>query len=90
MRQLTISGIPNQIENIINREVKRNGVSLNKAFISLLERVTGITTEKKKSKTLYHDLDHLSGVWAKEEASHFKKNLDAQRKIDDGLWKKTE
>ena len=43
MRQLTIIGIRNQIENIINKGAKRNGMCLNKAFISLLERVTGIT-----------------------------------------------
>jgi len=71
MKQITIRGIPDQIENIINKEAKRKGVSLNKAFISLLESAAGIKAKEKKSKVIYHDLDHLFGVWTKEEAADF-------------------
>jgi hypothetical protein len=55
----------------------------------LLEKATGIRTKGKKKKIPYHDLDHLFGVWAKEDESSFNKNLKLQRKIDEELWKET-
>jgi len=89
LKQITVRGIPDEIEKIVKREAKTKGSSLNKAFISLLERATGIKTKEKK-RTLYHDLDHLFGVWTKEDASMFNKNLQLQREIDKDLWKKIE
>ncbi len=88
MKQITIRGIPDEVEKIIKREAKTKGLSLNRAFISLLERAMGIRTKEKKRKALYHDLDHLFGVWTKEDAAAFNKNLELQRKIDEELWKK--
>lgn len=89
MKQITIRGIPNEIEKTVKKEAKTKGLSLNKAFISLLEKATGIKKEKKK-KTLYHDLDYLSGIWTKDEAEAFAKNLKLQRRIDEDIWKKAE
>jgi len=89
MKQITIRGIPKEVEKIIKREAEKRGASLNKAFISILEEATGAKARGKKKKTLYHDLDHLSGVWTKEEGATFKKDLKAQRKIDEEIWKRT-
>jgi hypothetical protein len=88
LRQITLRGIPDEIEKMVKREAERKRLSFNKAFISLLERATGLRTKEKKKKTLYHDLDYLSGVWAKEEAETFQRNLEFQRVIDEELWKK--
>jgi hypothetical protein len=41
-------------------------------------------------KILFHDLDHLSGVWKKEEAEAFAKALTYQRTVDEDLWKRKE
>jgi hypothetical protein len=88
LRQITLRGIPYEIEKMIKKEAERKGLSFNKAFISLLERATGLKAKEKKKKALYHDLDHLSGIWAKEEAETFQRNLAFQRVIDEELWKK--
>jgi hypothetical protein len=90
LKQITIRGISPEIKKIVENEAKRKGISLNKAFISLLERTTGVKGKASKKKTLYHDLDHLAGTWTKEEALALKKNLEIQRKIDESLWKKRE
>jgi hypothetical protein len=90
LRQITLRKIPDEVEKIIKREANRKGLSLNKAFISLLERAAGAKGKEKKKKTLYRDLDHLSGIWTKEETQTFNKKLQLQRKIDEDLWKKTE
>jgi len=89
LKQITVRGIPGEVEKMIKKEAERKGLSLNKTFISLLERAAGTKGKEKKKKALYHDLDHLSGVWAKEEGGTFKRNLQFQREIDEDLWKKT-
>ncbi len=89
MKQITIRGIPKEVEKVIREEAEKKGASLNKAFLSLLEKVTGVKANGKKKKALSHDLDHLSGVWTKAEWAAFRKNLEIQRKIDEAIWKKT-
>jgi hypothetical protein len=88
MKQITIRSIPEKVKKKVRKEAEQKGVSLNKAVISLLE---GAVTEKipEKKSRLYDDLDHLSGVWSREESAEFDKALRAQRRVDPELWKKT-
>ncbi len=88
MKQNTLRGIPDAIERMIKREAERKGLSLNKAFISLLEKATGTNERLRKRKFLHHDLDHLCGIWTKREAEEFTKNVEFQRTIDEDLWKR--
>jgi hypothetical protein len=88
LKQITVRGIPLDIEKMIKREAGRKGLSFNKAFISLLEKTTGTKQKTQKSGSLHHDLDHLCGVWTRREAQEFTKNVESQRTIDEGLWKK--
>ncbi len=89
MKQITIRGIPEDVEKVIRREAARKRTSLNKALVSLLEKAAGTSVPAKNTPVRYNDLDHLAGLWAREEAAAFDKALDAQRTIDEGLWKKT-
>jgi len=87
LKQITLRGIPVDIERMIKREAERKGMSLNKAFISLLEKATGTKEKVQKRKSLHHDLDHLCGIWTKKEAEEFTKTVEFQRTIDEDLWK---
>ena len=87
MKQITLRGIPVEIERMIKREAGRKGLSLNKAFISLLEEATGTKEKVHQRKSLHHDLDHLCGIWTKRETEEFTKNVEFQRTIDEDLWK---
>jgi len=42
---------------------------------------------KKNAPIRYHDLDHLVGIWTKEEVDAFDKLIAEQRTIDQELWK---
>ena len=88
LKQITVRGIPLDIEKMIKREAGRKGLSLNKAFISLLEKTTATKQKAQKRKSLYHDLDHVCGIWTKKEAEQFTNTVEFQRTIDEGLWKK--
>ncbi len=91
MKQVTVRGLPLEVEKMIKKEARRKGLSLNKAFVSVLERAAaGKKGEKNKKRNLYHDLDHLFGIWSKREFGVFQRNLDLQRKIDEEVWKKAE
>jgi len=90
VKQITLRGIPEEIEKKVRKEADRKGLSFNRAFLSILEGSSGIRLNaKKREKTLNHDLDHLSGKWTKEEGEAFNKTLGLQRSIDEDLWKKT-
>lgn len=89
MKQITLRSIPDEIEVMVKKEAKAKGLSLNKTFITLLEKATGVKTKDKKKKATYHDLDSLFGVWSKNDAIAFNSSLQLQRKVDAELWKKT-
>lgn len=89
MKQITLRGIPVEIERMIKKEAEKKGLSLNKAFISLVEKATGTKQKMQKRKSMHHDLDHLCGVWTKRDAEEFTQNVEFQRTIDEGLWKNT-
>lgn len=89
LKQITLRSIPDEIEVMVKKEAKAKGLSLNKAFIMLLEKSAGVKTKDKKKKVLYHDLDNLFGIWSKNDAIAFNNSLQLQRKMDEELWKKT-
>jgi plasmid stability protein len=89
MKQITIRSIPDEVKKTVQKEAAQKGVSLNKAIISLLEQAVGTKAPERKKRVLYKDLDHLAGLWSREEAAEFDKNLKAQRKVDPELWKKS-
>ncbi len=89
MKQITLRGIPDEVKKTARKEADRKGVSLNKAIIALLERSVGTKVTEKKKRVLYHDLDHLAGLWSREEAASFDKTLKARRKVDAELWKRS-
>jgi len=89
LKQITLRGIPVEIEKMIKKEAERKGLSLNKAFISLVEKAMGTKEKMQKRKSMHHDLDHLCGIWTKRDAEEFTKNVEFQRTIDEGLWKNT-
>lgn len=84
-KQLTIRGIPEQVDKEIRKESRKRGVSLNKAAIALLQKsVSGLGSKRPE---LHHDLDRLAGKWSKDEAKAFDETLGSQRKIDEELWR---
>ena len=89
LKQITLRGIPVEIERMIKKEAERKGLSLNKAFISLVEKAMGTKEKMQKRRSMHHDLDHLCGIWTKRDAEEFTKNVEFQRTIDEGLWKNT-
>jgi hypothetical protein len=87
MSQVTLRGIPEDIEHIVKKEAKASGTSLNKAFISLLRRGAERQPKPKSGKkTQGGEFNAFLGLWSEDEAASFDASLKAQRKIDKELW----
>jgi hypothetical protein len=88
LKQLTIRGVPDEVEREIRKAARNKGISLNKAALALLESVSGAPRREKKKTSLHHDLDHLCGIWNRKEAEEMENMLALHRKIDEALWKR--
>lgn len=81
MGAITLRNLPPEIDSAVRQRAQKDGVSLNQAVIRLLTE----TLPAAKNRT-YHDLDHLCGIWTKEEGDEFDAILIEQRKIDPDSW----
>lgn len=88
MRQMTLRDIPDEIEMIARNEANRQGISLNKAFLTLLRRSTQQNTAQLSSadKKRNSRFSRFCGVWSDTEAAEFDKVLLEQRVIDNEAW----
>lgn len=87
MRQITLRGIPDDVEVIAEEEAKSKGVSLNKAFLSLLRKgAEQQARSRKKAVRPRSEFRQFLGLWKDEEAAAFEESLHEQRKIDEELW----
>ncbi len=84
MRPITLRNLPQHVARAVTRRAAERRTSLNKAVISLLEEVLG---SRALPAARYHDLDELSGSWAREEAAEFDATLRDQRAIDPDVWR---
>ena len=83
--QLTIRGLPPEIEEGIRKEARQRRTSLNKAVIGLLEKALG-RSKSDDPVELYHDLDRFSGIWTAEETAQIEERLLDTRTVDKDLW----
>lgn len=85
MKMITLRNLPASLDRTIRQRAKKNGVSVNKVIISLLQDRLGESELRPVRR--YHDLDGLAGSWSKQEAEVFEKTLAQQRAIDPEMWK---
>jgi hypothetical protein len=89
MRQMTLRDIPDEIEMIARNEANRQGISLNKAFLTLLRKgtqsfkVQNITSADTVSLNRF---SRFCGVWTEDDAVEFDTALQEQRNIDKEAW----
>ncbi len=85
MTAITLRNIPAKLRETIERRAGRDGLSLNKTVIHMLEEAAG--QRPAADRELHHDLDHLAGTWSAEEAAAFDAALAEQRRVDPEIWR---
>ena len=83
MRQITVRGIPEDLQRELQSRARANGESLNKSVIRLLKQAVGLDRPEKKKR----DLSTLAGKWESGEAAEFERNVRVFEAIDEDLWK---
>lgn len=84
MTAITLRNIPPKLQEVIQQRADKEGLSLNRTVLRMLEEAAGQKTSI--SRELHYDLDHLAGTWSEEEAAAFDTTLAEQRRIDPELW----
>lgn len=88
MRQMTLRDIPDEIEIVARNEASKQGVSLNKAFLTLLRKGTQQTIAQSPAVNRHREsrFSRFCGIWTDEDAVEFDNSLLEQRKIDNEAW----
>ncbi len=77
--------LPVGVARAVSARAEREGISLNKAVIRLLEEALGL--QRPKTDRLHHDLDAFIGVLSEEEGRLLEKAVGEERKIEPELWR---
>lgn len=86
MNAITVRNLPPAVAKFVRDKARKEGVSLSRAVVQLLEEASG--AKRRRKPIVHHDLDHLFGVWSTEEADEFDRYLKEHRSIiDPEMWK---
>lgn len=76
---ISLRNLPPEVEQAISETSEREGISLNKATIRLLEG-------SLKKPVENHDFDEFFGTWSVAEAREFEAATMELRRIDSADW----
>ncbi len=77
-----LRGIPKEMMVALKHKAAQQNISVNKIILQVIAESIG----EKKKKTIYHDLDELSGTWSQKDYENFQINIKDFGKIDKDLW----
>lgn len=88
MRQLTLRGFDKELDRRIRDLAAREGISLNRATLRLLQRGAGIgmVAAETSGNVVGRSLDDWIGTWTQAEAHRFNKAVEAFATIDESMW----
>lgn len=82
MKSITIHGIDNELDKLLQKKANLYGLSLNKTVKKLLsESLEGKKATKKR------DLSKYFGTWTEKEYRKFEKAIESTERIDLEDWK---
>ena len=87
MKQLTIRGFDDVLQQRIEQVAQEEGTSLNKAALLLMRRGAGIPTGNARAEVIGHSLDAFIGTWSEEEERELLEAVEIFEQVDDELWK---
>ena len=86
MKQLSIRGFDDELQQRLRRLARERGISLNKAALLLLRKGAGLPGNGKKEDVVGDSLDHLIGRWSEKEEKEFLRKIEAFEHIDKRFW----
>ncbi len=85
MKNITIRGIDDPLDQALRAVADRDAKSVNQLVLDVLKERFGLAKEARHS-TRHHDLDRLFGTWGAEEYQAIQGAVEEQRTLDPELW----
>lgn len=85
MSQITVRGVDAETKRRLEEMAAERHESLNRVVLAAIREYAGSSPRVAKAKR-YHDLDHLFGVWTREETEAFERELVRMRAVDKDMW----
>lgn len=82
MSSITLHNLNPDLNRMIKKKAKSEGLSINKTVQKLLHQALGLNTESRKE-----DFSEFYNVWSAAEYDEFLSNSADLKKIDDEDWK---
>ena len=84
--QLTLRARDPKLDRAIRALARREGISLNRAALRLLEKGAGLSRADDDGDRIGSSLDHLIGTWSAAEADAFLESIKSCEQVDEELW----
>jgi len=83
MRSITIHGLEDPLDRLIEERARQQGTSLNKTIKQLLAESLGLS---QPSKAHQQEFEDLCGVWSSNDLEEFSQHLGEFSTIDPKDW----
>ena len=86
VKNMTLRGLDLSLAEKLREAARQEGKSVNQFVLETLKKRLGLEKEKRFT-AVHHDMDHLFGKWSEQEFREIQGKIDAQRTIDEDLWR---
>ena len=86
LKQLTLRGFDKELERRLRDEARVDGVSLNRAALTLIRRGAGLDSAAP-SNAVGSGLDHLIGTWSESDERSLRKATAVFERVDEDFWR---
>ena len=87
MKQLTIRGFDDALEERLEALARERGISLNRAAILLMRRGAGLDADSPRTDIVGDALDEFIGMWTPAEEREFLRSIEVLGQVDESLWR---
>lgn len=87
INQLTVRGLDPRVLAEIRKLARAQGISMNKAALSLLTRGAGLELPPTNERQIGQSVDRFVGTWSAAEARDFDRSTRSLEHLDEDFWK---
>lgn len=87
MNQLTVRGFDKDLQRCLQEFARRQGVSLNRAAVTLMRRGAGLDQSRPASSVVGDSLDPFVGSWSDQDEREMLHEISVFEEIEPELWR---
>ena len=83
MKTMTIRNVPADLAQVLEKERRKRGTSLNRTVLALLHNALGVPNQAVRS----NGLRQLAGTWSEAEYKQFEQAVASLGAVDEAMWR---